>query len=1211
MRVTDPLEPVVGSPLTPSSVAPHLVETDALASFASALSLLQTTGFTIGSHTDLEKLEPALQTLRGLIGVDDLVLGYRVPGTLRLQSALHHDVLLDFATIRDRSDGSRDDTRSHSLREALAQRFPGSTGIWIELLGGSQDEPNGALIALRRESELSNEAKSLLAPASRTIATILDRITDREASREASALRLLLTELGSPLLQETHDESGDFRAMTSALAGIAETLDADEVLWGNRGDVGSANNAQRYRRGHAAEKLPGERLRIAAEFDGTSGVVVSTFTEEAHLALGIEPADATDSTVWAVPIASDEQPILGLVLFFRGRQPDLGSEEVQFLLEANKTLLQFDNRISEQRSLERRASFRRLEEDIGHYLVEAAGRQTSPTVVIEWTLEQLGQAFNADMGTWDSTTSFANWGTSDGLDINRRLIDIEPFPFVRDTARSVLSETGTALLQLPDFPDAGRPILEQLGAQDIVAAAALAEGESPGFIGMLSWHGQDWTTDHLTVLKSVGVMLNLATDAIEARLHEQLSGQLKDLAGRVSSCLSRGADAEQALTEILPDICSTVGGVGASWLEVSPSLRRYDLLGTVVMNGSDKLFPPQTTIEFTLDDWATIGHTPWPPGLYGAESELMATVKKYLNVTWFDRLLLPVNRDGKTIAALTILWDTNETELDVGDVVPVLMTIAELIFESFEAGRLSQLFSATFDSAPSGQLILDVQGQVRAINTAASSLGLIDIGQDWRVVDPTFAPTRGEHELLVETGRQRRWLRVQSSEIKNKATQDVVINIEDISEAVAARQALEHEASHDQLTGLANRRLLDTRLTRAVRDLGASIVMIDVDRFKSINDSLGHHAGDAVLVTLADRLRTSVRSGDLVCRFGGDEFAILFEGPRDRHELAGFANRTLDHLRAPIDLEGHTVNPTCSLGIATIKRGEDPESVLRFSDAALVTAKNAGKDGYAFFQESDIEQLGNRLSIETGIRDGLDNDEFVTWFQPEYNIDTGRVCSLEALVRWRRPGVGLVAANEFIDVAEEMNVASRLSEIALEESTAHASEWTAQAEDLTIRVNITAGQLQGKQLEVSALRALSLNNLKPENLCLEITERSLLVDVEQSISSLGRLRSHGIRIAIDDFGTGFSSLNWLKRLPVDAIKIDRSFIGGITSDPVDREIVGTIIKLADALNLETVAEGVENEDQAAVLLQLGCSRAQGWLWSQAVEAADVPRLLPA
>ncbi len=1182
------------------------------------LELFQTICYHIDSFDKVAILEPILGQIAILVGVERIVLAQRTGSTLIQRTHRHDDRLSGKGEDWTVFDDVNAYTWTPNRRSGQARHFPetanGRVLALTSTFRATAVRANGTLTVLTGDTPLPQEHATKLSMIALAVGELFERlVTDSVDSQEAELARL--RELTSTrLLPHTDADTDAHQAITDVLAAIAEAFEADEVIWGNRYDPNEQHSSQRYRRRQAASKvLPSIRLAVEGGIDSDpdNPIVIARLEDAAFRALDLDPAAYPASLTWITPLRSHETVLGGLGLLFFEHRADPTAEEIRFLTDTSHLLRHYEERIKAQRALKRSHHNDKLSLRIARRLLEHTSQDASAETadqIVAWTIEQLGLAFAADMvtvQTGNDMESAKNWGTSSGLARNQRLLDAQPNRFIRTASQQALHDNDVALIKLPDFSAEGRETLERLGHNGItVMAARSSDDERKVMIGVLSWDGRDWTDTDLATLSSVGTLLQQTVDAIEARRAAATFDEMEQLTTRVASRLTEHGDINEALAAILPDISSTVGAVAASWVEVTPALRRFDVTNLFNASGA-KL--PNFFVEFDDDDWTQIYNTTWPAGLYRHSDLPMSAVSLTAGSEMADRLFVPVYRSGRVTKALVLLVENGGWS---DAVLNMLSTIAEMMHEAVERARISRLFATTFDSAPTGQLVLDERGVVQAVNEAALALQIVEVGQRWDEVDSTFSIERKEHEFPVGVDDQRRWLRVRSSTITDEATRPVtVVNIEDISSQRAAQAALHHDATHDQLTGLANRRLLDEELNKAIRGSSATVVMVDVDRFKSINDSLGHHAGDAVLLTLADRLRTTVRDGDLVCRFGGDEFAILLEGLRERHELAGFATRMLNVIRAPIDFDGYTVIPTCSLGIASIRRGEDPETVLRYADAALATAKNAGRNGYAFFDPSDYDNLRNRLSVEMGIRNGLENGEFVAWFQPEYDLDTGQVCGLEALMRWNRPGVGLVPACDFIEVAEDIGAARTMSELALQQSSALTPDWVAQSHKLKVRVNITAAQLQSDQLEVDVLRALARNDLEPKFLCLEVTERSLVADVDQTIRTLSRLRARGIEIAVDDFGTGFSSLAWLKRLPIDTIKIDRSFVDGIAIDPVDREIVRTIISLANALGLDVVAEGVENLDQVTTLRELGCRRAQGWLWSPAVEPVDVPSLL--
>ena len=435
-------------------------------------------------------------------------------------------------------------------------------------------------------------------------------------------------------------------------------------------------------------------------------------------------------------------------------------------------------------------------------------------------------------------------------------------------------------------------------------------------------------------------------------------------------------------------------------------------------------------------------------------------------------------------------------------------------------------------------------------------------------------------------------------------------HVEDITERRRVEALLRFQATHDGLTGLANRgRLIQELDVLSASPEGVAVLLLDLDRFKNVNDSLGHDRGDELLVTIADRLRLAVRPGDLVARLGGDEFAVTLAGPITPTEAEFVANRLLDLIGEPVTLGTQRVYPAASVGIA-FSTSSDVADILRRADTAMYRAKEQGRAQTALFDERLQLEVTDRMATEAGLRGALRNSEFLVYYQPEVAIDDGRLLGAEALIRWSHPEGGVVPATSFIEVAEETGLVVEMGEFVLANAATEAAQWPGGDDGPVVRVNLAAAQLQREDTVAFVRSVLHTSGLAPHRLCLEITESAVMTDIERSERILGRLKELGVTLAVDDFGTGFSSLAYLKRFPVDALKIDRTFVEGLGEDDEDRAFVRSIISLADALGLEVVAEGVETQLQSKILAQLGCHRAQGYLYARPGPPDDLRSYLP-
>jgi diguanylate cyclase (GGDEF)-like protein/PAS domain S-box-containing protein len=439
----------------------------------------------------------------------------------------------------------------------------------------------------------------------------------------------------------------------------------------------------------------------------------------------------------------------------------------------------------------------------------------------------------------------------------------------------------------------------------------------------------------------------------------------------------------------------------------------------------------------------------------------------------------------------------------------------------------------------------------------------------------------------------------------------------DITDRKRAERALAHQALHDHLTGLPNRVLLNDRLALALARCGRSecfvaVVFLDLDRFKVVNDSLGHEAGDRVLCAVSARLQNVLRPADTLARFGGDEFVVVCDEIAGPAEATRIARRVLDALADPVDVGDESVPVGASVGVALAREPAETtaEGLLRDADAAMYRAKERGRGRIELFDEGMRSRLVTRLGEERRLRLAVARDELDLHFQPVIDLPGGEVVAVEALVRWRHPERGLVLPAEFIPLAEESGIIAELGQWVLEEGCRQAGGWARALgpdRSLEVAINLSTRQLGEPDLSKRVSALLDRHRLRPGGvaLCLEITESFLLEDPVATGTVLDELRALGVRLSIDDFGTGYSSLAYLRRFPLDTLKIDRTFVRGLGSDPDSRSIASAIVELAHALGLEVVAEGVEEHQQLDVLVELGCDRAQGYLFGRPVPASQL------
>jgi diguanylate cyclase (GGDEF)-like protein/PAS domain S-box-containing protein len=552
-----------------------------------------------------------------------------------------------------------------------------------------------------------------------------------------------------------------------------------------------------------------------------------------------------------------------------------------------------------------------------------------------------------------------------------------------------------------------------------------------------------------------------------------------------------------------------------------------------------------------------------------------------------------------------LVRSSREALAQVIDTVPAMISATD---RQGQAVFVNAHFASFVDSTPSalmGKVLTDLLASDRQQYRKQAHAALFD---------KTQATVNFEEKIADRSGSERVFLTTKTPMRNSAGTIVSILTTSiDISERKKAESVLRHIALHDTLTGLPNRRMLYERVQQELSTHQGSFALhlIDLDRFKAVNDAFGHANGDCILQQVTARLSENIGGCNLVARISGDEFVILQVGLGELGAADVLAREIIDCLSAPFFLDGQEIGLGCSIGIAVSPRdGMNVDKLLKHADLAMYRAKADGRNTARFYSPEMETVSQSTINLEADLRKAICREEFVLHYQPQVDLISGRIVGAEALLRWMRPGFGLIPPSSFMGVAEGNGLINPIGAWVLREACAQGAVWRQLGfPPMRIAVNLSPAQFLGQDLVRLVSETLRATGLDPEYLELELTESGLLTDIERTKAILGRIKDLGVRIAIDDFGVGFSSLSYVKNFPVDTLKIDRSFISSLTADSRDKAIVQTIIALGATLDLKVIAEGVESVQQLACLRDHDCDEVQGYLFSQPVPPSAFENLL--
>ena len=723
-------------------------------------------------------------------------------------------------------------------------------------------------------------------------------------------------------------------------------------------------------------------------------------------------------------------------------------------------------------------------------------------------------------------------------------------------------------------------------------------------------------SEGVSLLVVVGIMQTLAAAVMR---HERFAARDAMLTEVIADLL-RERDPERInsiVTDALYRLVDIPGAMVSLWRGDGESMHRVGLPGT----GLAPLL--QADLRGVPAEFHEIYTSGRPAYLTAEQFDRLHTLYGLPVGSMSNAVLAPVLRDGVPVGLLVV---GSPEPLD-DDLLRVFERFAHEVSLAQQLAERDAMLAGLVENSSDVIAVVTEQGTLSFVSAAIQALTGVQaktlhghhIGEllahsldGQTVAGPDEFPARTPTPFILRSGDACHDVEVSANPLPDGTT---ILNIRDVSERLRLEAEIEYRAFYDSVTGLPNRALLLDRIRQALRrcerDGGVvAVALLDVDDFKAVNDGLGHSAGDELLVQIARRLGETLRDVDTAARLGGDEFALVLEGFESGAQADVVIDRVLDVLRKPVVVEGRELTISASVGVTTASTSSVPEELIRNADTAMYAAKKAGKNRRATFEPSMHQEGASRLELRGELEAALRNEQFVLHYQPIMDLENGGVTGFEALVRWDHPARGLVPPGDFIGLAEETGLIVALGDWVLREACDQVARWqTTSHEPLNLAVNLSAVQLRSPAIIGHVAAALADAGLPPHQLTLEVTETSLLRDTAAVREVLIALKRIGVRLAIDDFGTGYSSFAHLQWLPIDVIKVDRSFVSVVGDGPQHAAFARAIVNVAHTLGLETVAEGVEVGEHSDLLRSWGCSRAQGWLWHPALPADQAALLL--